>query len=259
MSKENKTSRINRNLIIGIGLNTGFTIFEFIVGILSGSLALVSDAGHNLTDSLGLIISLSANKIAARQANQDKTYGYGRASIVAALLNAGILIVLALFIFFEAYQRIMHPQPVAGGVVAVVAFLGILANGVNAALFVKDLDDLNIRSAFVGMFFDTLASVGALIAGLVILFAHQTLADPLASILIGIMLLFSTWKIIEEALHILLEGTPKGINVDLVKELIKSNQLVQDVDDLHIWSISSHYAALSCHIVIDECVVMPSS
>lgn len=253
MSESNNQSNVDKNLKIGIALNTGFTIFEFITGFLSGSLALVSDAAHNLTDSFSLVIALSANKIAKREADIEKTYGYGRATILAALVNGVILILLALYIFYESYQRIMHPHEVEGGIVAVVAFLGALTNSYNAVLFLKNRDDLNIRSAFLGMAFDALASLGALVAGLIILFTKQTIADPLASILIGVLLIFSAWGVVKDALHVLLEGVPEGANMQAIKEAMLKVPLVKNVDDLHIWAISSQYAALSCHLVIEEC------
>ena len=168
MAKADSTpASINRKLQLGVVLNTGFTIFEFIIGFLSGSLALISDASHNLTDSLALVVAFFANKIAERPANLQKTYGYGRASILAALLNALILIALAAYIFYGAYQRFQEPEPVEGGLVMVVAFVGILINAGVAFLFSKDCEDLAIRSAFLSMAMDALASVGALLAGFI--------------------------------------------------------------------------------------------
>ncbi len=258
MSKEHSHSdqnhsNIDRNLRIGIILNSGFTIFEFIIGFISGSLALISDAAHNLTDSLSLLISFSANKLAQRQANLGKTYGYGRATILAALLNAVILLGLAVYIFYEAYQRIMHPTPVEGVLVVVVALLGAIINGTNAVLFFKDRNDLNAHSVYINMAFDTLASIGAAGAGLIIIFSGKTIADPLASILIGVLMIIGSWGVIQAALHILLEGVPKGVDIQAIKEMIMKFPLVKTVDDLHVWAISSQYAALSCHLVIEEC------
>lgn len=244
---------LDNKLKIGLVLNTGFTIFEFGVGMFAGSLALVSDAAHNLTDSLALLISFSANKIAKREANSEHSYGYGRATILAALINATILIVLAFYIFYEAFLRIQHPEPVKGGLVAIVAFVGMIINGSIALLFRGNKADLNIRSAYLNMLFDTLASLGALIAGIVIVFTHQTIIDPIISIFIGIMLLFSAKNVVRDALHILLEGVPEGVDAEKVKEVIKNTPKVKAVDDLHIWAISSQYAALSCHVVIEDC------
>ncbi len=244
---------LDNKLKLGLVLNTGFTIFEFAIGILSGSLALVSDAGHNLTDSLSLLIAFFANKIAKREANVEHSYGYGRATILAALLNGIILVLLAGYIFYEAVKRITQPEPVSGGLVMIVAFVGILINSSIALLFRKNQDDLNIRGAYINMFYDALASVGALLAGFLILVTHQTIFDSLISILIGILLVRSSWEVIRAAMHVLLEGVPEGVHGEKVKEAILNTPQIKHVDDLHIWAISSHYAALSCHVVIENC------
>lgn len=244
---------IDNKLKVGLFLNTGFTIFEFAVGIFSGSLALLSDAGHNLTDSLSLLIVFFAQKIAKKEANVDHSYGYGRATILAAFINGLILVLLALYIFYEAWGRIMQPEHVAGSLVAGVAFVGIVVNTSIALLFRKEQDSMHIKSAYINMFFDALASVGALLAGVLIILTKQTIFDSLISILIGILLLRSSWEVVRDAMHVLLEGVPSGINTKKVKEVILGNSLVKHVDDLHIWAISSQYAALSCHVVIEDC------
>ncbi|MBI2797797.1 cation transporter [Candidatus Saccharibacteria bacterium] len=238
--------------VIGFILNTGFTVLEFVVGIMAGSLALVSDASHNLTDSLSIAIAFGGERVSSRQANDSKSYGFGRVSIVTALINGVLLFAVAAYIFYEAYLRILNPEPVKGGLVAIVALAGILINGVVALLFYKDKDDLNVKSTFLNMAFDTLSSVGAMIAGLIILVTGNTLVDPIIGILIGCMLVFSAYGVVRDALHILLEGTPKDIDSSEIANFILSFPHVKGVDDLHIWSISSHYLAMSCHIVIEE-------
>ncbi len=244
---------LDSRLKIGLVLNTGFTIFEFIVGFFSGSLALISDAAHNLTDSMSLLVSFFATKIAKKEANTEKTYGYGRATVLAALINALILLVLAGYIFFESYKRFQEPHSVSGGLVALVAFIGMLINGSIAYLFFKSRGDLNIRSAFLNMAMDALASVGALIAGFIILITGKTFIDPLISILIGCMLLYSGWSVVKDALHVLLEGVPEGIDAQKLKQVICAMPGVIGVDDLHIWAISTTSAALSCHLIIKKC------
>lgn len=254
MSQDHSSNTgIDNKLKVGLFLNTGFTIFEFAVGIFSGSLALLSDAGHNLTDSLSLLIVFFAQKIAKREANVDHSYGYGRATILAAFVNGLILVLLALYIFYEAWGRIMQPEHVAGSLVAGVAFVGIVVNTSIALLFRKDQDSMHIKSAYINMFFDALASVGALLAGVLIILTKQTIFDSLISILIGILLLRSSWEVVRDAMHVLLEGVPSGINTKKVNGVILGNSLVKHVDDLHIWAISSQYAALSCHVVIEDC------
>lgn len=254
MSRDyNTPSSLDNKLKLGLALNTSFTIIEFIAGILSGSLALTSDAGHNLTDSLSILISFFGNKISKREANEDHSYGYGRASILTALLNGFILILLAGYIFYEAFRRITKPEPVEGGVVMLIAFIGILVNGSIALLFRKEKADLNIRGAYVNMFFDMLASVGALLAGLLIVITGQTIFDPIISILIGILLVRSSISVVRDAMHVLLEGVPEGIDAKKVKDAILALPKIKNVDDLHIWAISSRLSALSCHIVIEDC------
>lgn len=248
---EHKTSKSSK-FVIGFILNTCFTVFEFIVGILSGSLALISDASHNLTDSLSIVIAFSGERVSKRKANDNKSYGFGRVSIITALINGLLLFGVAAYIFYEAYLRILNPEPVKGGLVVIVALVGIIINGTVTLLFYKDKDDLNVRSTYLNMAFDTLSSLGALVAGLIILFTGNTLADPIIGILIGCMLIYSAYGVVQDALHILLEGTPKDIDTKEVKQLIESFEIVKDVDDLHVWSISSGYLALSCHIIVDE-------
>lgn len=253
MSKDHyQSSNLSKQLGLGFVLNTAFTIFEFAAGFLSGSLALISDASHNLSDSVSLVIAFIGNKASERKADDKRTYGYGRASIISALINATILLVLSGYILFEAYQRFMTPQPVKGGVVVVVAFLGILVNATIAAIFYQQSkNDLNIRGAFINMAFDALASVGALVAGVLLVITGKTYFDPLISSFIALMLLFSTYKILRDVLHVLLEGVPENINIEQVKAMIKSHSQVTAVDDLHIWAISSQYSALSCHICVE--------
>ena len=237
---------------LGLVLNSTFTVFEFIVGLATGSLALIADATHNLTDTLTLIISYIAQRIGKRSPSKTKSYGYGRATIVAALLNAGILVAVAGFIAFEAIKRLQEPHEVEGLVVAGVAFVGILINGYIAWRFSKRKHDLNARSAYTNMLYDTLSSVGALIAGIVMAVTGWSALDSIVGLGIAGMLLIATFKIIAEAIHVLLEGVPRDVNVEAIEKRLRSLKHVNDVDDMHVWGISSDYNALSCHIVIDE-------
>ncbi len=251
MNNENNGS-IAKRLKYGIAINTGFTIFEFVVGFMSGSLALISDAAHNLTDSLSLVISFFGNKISATKSDTEHSYGHGRAGILTGLLNALILLGLALFIFYEAYLRILKPSPVAGKAIVLVALAGIFVNGSIAYLFRNSTKDLNMKSAYLNMAFDTLASVGALIAGFLIMLTGKTVFDPIISIIIGGMLIVSAVSVVKDALHILLEGVPKGLDPVKVRLTIGSIPSVISVNDLHIWSLSSHEIALSCHVLLEE-------
>ncbi len=243
---------LDNKLKIGFLLNTSFTILEFFVGFLSGSLALISDAAHNLTDSLSLLVSFLATKVAKKNANENKTYGYGRATVLAALINSLILLSLAVYIFSEAYQRLRDPQPVEGGLVIIVALIGIAINSSIAYLFFKNRGDLNIKSAFLNMALDALASVGALLAGILILFTGNTFFDPLISVVIGCMLLYSGWSVIRSAVHLLFDGVPEGTDIPAIQKAILATPGVKGMDDLHIWALSTTSAALSCHLVVKE-------
>ncbi len=255
---EAQSKNIDRNLKIGLVLNSLFTVIEFIVGLFSGSLALISDSAHNLTDSLSLIISMGSRKMAKRHADTQKTYGYERATILAALLNALILLGVAIFIFYEAYRRLLEPPKVEGSLVIIAAFFGFVINGGIAWMFLSGKKDLNIKSTIVNFVTDALAQLGTIIAGFIILFTKQSFADPIISIIIGILLLYTAWEVTKDALHVLLEGVPKGIDVIKVKETILSVPKVIGVDDLHIWALSSHYAALSCHVIIKKMTIEES-
>lgn len=249
---------LDNRLKLGLFLNTGFTVFEFIIGFLSGSLALVSDAAHNLTDSLSIVVAFFANKIAGRQATIGKTYGYGRATILAALFNAFVLFTLAAYIFIEAYKRFLNPQPLEGGIIMIVAFIGIVVNGGIAFLFSKNKSDLNMRGTYLNMLYDTLASAGAVVAGGIILLTNWTIVDPLISVIIAVMQLKSGWSVAKGGLHVLLDGVPEGTDVTKIKKAILEMPGIVGLDDLHVWALSTTSAASSCHLVIKNCTLEES-
>ncbi len=252
MTHNHDSNNNDSGIKFGLVLNTGFTIVEFIFGILTGSLALIADAAHNLTDTFTLTVSFVANRIARREANDSKTFGYGRATILAALLNASVMLAVASFIVIEAIQRLGNPHPVEGGVVAAVAFVGILVNGSVAYVLSKHRKDLNMRSAFVDMAFDALSSLGAVIAGLIIWLTGITWIDSAVGLAIAALLVYNTLKILREAVQILLEGTPKGVDITELTRAINDTPKVLSVDDMHVWAIRSGYNALSCHVAINE-------
>jgi cobalt-zinc-cadmium efflux system protein len=237
---------------IGLFLNTAFTAFELTVGVLTGSLALIADGIHNLTDSLTLAIAYIAERIGRRAPDARRSYGYGRAKIIASLINAGTLVAVAVFIGYEAISRLQEPHDVPGAVVAAVASVGIVINGYIAYLLSKHKRNLNARSAYTNMLYDTLSSVGALIAGLAILLLGWTWLDSVVGIAIAVMLLSATFSIIKDALHILLEGVPVDIDLRLVKHSLLKIDGVFDVDDIHAWTIDNDYYAFSCHLIVDE-------
>jgi cobalt-zinc-cadmium efflux system protein len=259
MSDHHKhSSDAGAGLRLGFFINTAFVVVEFVAGLFSNSLALISDSVHNLTDSFSILLSFFANRISKREATSNQTFGYGRAAILAATINAALLLVTSGFIFRESYDRLMHPQPVSGGVVAIIAIIGILSNGAVAFAVSRNRHELNSRAVFVSNMMDTLSSLGALVAGLIIIVTKQTWADPLISFFIGVMLLYAAWEIMREASNVLLEGVPKGIDAIKVKQAILESKHIRDLDDLHIWTMGAGEAALSCHIVIDDCSVSES-
>ena len=246
-----KHKSLEKKLKLAIVINIAFTIIEYVIGFGSGSLALISDASQNLTDATSLLISFFAHKISKKSADKKCTYGYGRATILAALINGIILLAIAIYIFSNIYDRILHPQVVEGKIVMLIGFIGICVNASVAMLFIKHKDDININSAFTNMIFDAIASLGALIAGIVIYTTNSTFIDPLISIVIGLMLLRSSWSILKSAIDILLEGVPKNIDIDKVRASIKTTNGIDGVEDLHVWAISSYASALSCQIIVD--------
>lgn len=252
MSKEHSHSSTSNAFKSGLILNTGFTIFELVIGTATGSLALIADGTHNLTDSLTLAIAFIAERIGKRQADEKRSYGYGRAKIIASLLNAGILVAIAGFIGYEAINRLNDPKEVPGLTVALVALVGIAINGGIAYLLSKQKHNLNVRGAYTNMLYDTLSSVGALIAGFAIALFGWTWLDSVVGIGIALMLLYAILSIVKEAIHILLEGVPAGIDLNEVKLSLGKLQYVLGVDDVHAWTIDNDYYAFSCHLVVDE-------
>ncbi|MBM3210113.1 cation transporter [Candidatus Saccharibacteria bacterium] len=252
MSHTHELSTNNKSLIFGIILNGAYTIVGFVFGLLTGSLALIADAIHNLTDNVTLGISLAANRIAERKANSRKTFGYGRATILAAAVNASFLIGIALFIVNESVQRLQNPVEVDGGIIAAVAFGGIVVNATVAYMLSKNRQDLNMRSAFTDQLFDALSSLGAMLAGLIIMFTGIQFIDTVVALIVVVLLLYNTIKILKEAANILLEGVPDDVDINRIQAAITSIDKVNEVDDMHIWAIRSGYNTLSCHVVIDE-------
>lgn len=246
------TKDASRSIKFSFVLNSLFTIAEFTFGIITGSLALVADAIHNLTDTFTLTISYFANRLADRDANDSKTYGYGRATILAAFLNCSILLASIIFIVIEAIQRLQNPLTIEGGTVAAVASVGIVVNGTIAYILSKYRQDLNMRSAFLDMAFDVISSIATALAGLLIILTGIRGIDSIVALAIAGLLLYNVYKILKEVVHILLEGTPSDVDIAAITHAIRVTDKVIAVDDMHVWAINSGYNALSCHIVIDE-------
>ena len=230
-----------------------FVIVEFIAGIQAHSLALLSDAGHNFTDALALLLAWFGFYLQAKPANETKTFGYQRAGVLTAFVNALTLVALSAWIFYESYQRLLRPQPVRETVMMVVAGAGLVLNGgIMWGLRIARRHDINIRSAFVHMLGDLLGSVGIVIGAALIRYTGWQQIDPVLSILIGALIVWTTWDIIQESLNILLEGLPRGLDLQSVSSAMCEVEGVLDVHDLHIWNLGSNTRALSCHVLIQD-------
>ena len=233
-------------------LTLGYIALTVVAGIRAHSLALLSEAGHNVSDFLALALSLGALYLQSRPPNPNKTFGYQRAGVLAAFVNAATLVIIACLIFYEAWQRLVKPAPVGAPLMMAVAAVGVLMNGGIAFLLHRAGGDVNIRSALVHMLGDTLSTAAVIIGGWAILVTGKTWIDPALSFGIGALILWSSFGIIRETLNILLEGTPRGVNMELVSAELMKVEGVRDVHDLHIWSLGSESHALSCHIAIED-------
>jgi cobalt-zinc-cadmium efflux system protein len=243
---------INR-LSISLLLTLGFVLFEAAAGIYSNSLALLTDAAHNLTDVITLALSWFAIRITTRPSNERKTYGYHRVGILVALINSTTLVLISLWIFYEAWQRFINPPEVQSGVLIVVGLLAVVVNLVTAMLVHKGSEfDLNLRSAFVHLMGDVLSTIGAVIAGAIIYFTGANWLDPLVSVLIGFLILYNAWGILRDAVDILLEAKPRDINSDdLVRDVMQVKGVL-GIHDLHIWSLTQNLRTMSAHILTND-------
>lgn len=234
-------------------LIAGYMVVEGIGGFLTNSLALLSDAGHMLSDAAALGLSLFAMKLGEKKATNLKTYGFKRFEIIAAALNGLTLIIISLYIFVEAYHRMANPPEVQSLGMLTISVIGLLVNILAAWMLMRGdkEENLNVRSAFLHVLGDMLGSVGAIVAALLIYFFGWGLADPIASIFVAILIIISGWRITKESFHILMEGMPEQIKLAEVKEEIMKIPLVRDVHDIHVWSITSGVFMLSGHISVE--------
>ncbi|HVI07971.1 MAG TPA: cation diffusion facilitator family transporter [Candidatus Binatia bacterium] len=241
-----------RVLQISLWVTLAYIVLLLLAGVRAHSLALLSEAGHNLSDFLALLLSLVAVYLQSRPASATKTYGYHRAGVLAALVNAVSLVAVAFFIFYEAFRRLQHPEHVQAAVMMWVAAAGVVMNGVIALLLYRSGGDVNIRSALLHEVGDTLSTAAVIAGGWAILATGQYWIDSALSFGIGALILWSGFGVVRETLNILLEGTPRGVALDDVAEAIRAIAGVNDVHDLHCWSIGSETRALSCHIAIAD-------
>ena len=242
-------------LLVSFIIITAFMLVEAVGGYLTNSLALLSDAGHMLSDSVSLGIALLAFILGEKTPSQSKTYGYKRFEILAAFLNGVTLILIAFYIFYEAIERFANPPAVATSGMLAISIIGLLVNIFVAWLMVRGgdtEDNLNMRGAFLHVLSDMLGSVGAIAAALLMMFFGWGWADPLASVIVAVLVLRSGYYVTKSSLHVLMEGTPENVDVESVIQTIKARKEIQGIHDLHIWSITSGYNALSCHAVVDS-------
>ena len=236
---------------IGIALNMGFILFEVAFGLISHSVALLADAGHNLGDVLGLIAAWVAYALGRRPATERFTYGLGSATILAALVNAAALLLVTGGIVWEAMRRLADPSPVAGATVMVVAAVGVLVNGLSAWLFARGRKgDLNIRGAFLHLAADAAVSGAVVLAGLLILLTGWLWVDPAASLLLCAVIIFMTWELLVDSLKLSMQAVPGGIDPRAVRRALESLDGVSRIHDLHIWPMSTAETALTCHLVM---------
>ncbi len=246
-------ARSTRSLVAALALTGGYTVVEVVAGVLTGSLALLADAGHMLSDNFSIALAVFAIWLARKPATPARSFGYKRAEILAALANGVTLVAIAIWIFVEAYGRLAAPPDVVGGWMLSVAIAGLLVN-VAAALVLSRAREqsLNLEAAFRHVLADLFGSVGVIVAALVILATGWLYADPLVSVAIGILILVSSWTILRDSLRILLEATPAGIDAAEVGKRLASARSVVDVHDLHIWTITSGFPALSAHVLVER-------
>lgn len=244
---------INKIMIWSIVINLLYVAIEAGVGIYGDSMGLISDAGHNLGDVFSLLLTLVGFKLAHAAANHRFTYGYQKATILIALLNAVILLVAVGIIIVESIHKIRHPEPVDGELVSWTAGVGIIVNGVTAWMLMKDQKhDLNIRGAFLHMASDTLVSLGVVIAGIIISFTGFVLIDPIISLVIAAIILVSTWQMLRESLYLSIDGVPEEIDVDKLKKDIEALNHVKSLHHIHVWALSTTMNAMTAHVVIDN-------
>ena len=246
------TTAMKRVLRISLIATLGYVVLTFIAGLHAHSLALLSEAGHNASDALAIMLSFVAVWFQTRPATDRKTFGYQRAGVLAAFLNALTLIVISGWIAFTAIGRFSHPAAVEPRVMMGVAAAGVLMNGIVAAMLWRVSHDINIRSVFIHMLGDTLSTATVIVGGVAILFTGRTWIDPALSLGIAALILWSSAAIVRETLNILLEGTPRGISLIEIRRTLASIDGVEDVHDLHVWSLGSNTHALASHVTIAD-------
>ncbi len=241
-----------RNLGIAILATTIIMGVEVGGGLLYSSLALLSDAWHMLTDLLSLLLCFLAGRMALRPPTLDKTFGYHRVEVLSALANGVSLIIVSLYIFYGAFERILYPHKVEVGGMLIIALIGLVANLVSMTFLSRSIFNINVKSAFIHVVGDALSSVGVVVAGVIMFFTDWYIVDPIVSVVIGAVIVYSTSKMLREVIHILMEGTPSNMRLEDVVKTLRSVPGVVDVHDAHVWSITSYVHYLSAHVVVNR-------
>ena len=246
-----QTMSLNKAFIIGITINALYVVIELSAGFFYNSLSLISDAGHNLTDVASLALALLAYRLAKVRANDKFTYGYRKSTILVSLINSVVLFVAIGGILWESFSRFQNPVIVQGLPISIVAGIGIVINAISAFLFFKDKDrDLNVKGAYLHLMADAAVSLGVVVSGVLIFFFHFYWLDLVMSLVIVVVIFYSTWNLFKDSLSLTLDGVPKGIDLNAVVSEIKEVDGVIDVHHLHIWAISTSQNAMTAHVII---------
>lgn len=249
-----------KNLLFATVLNLLITVAEFIGGIVSGSLALLSDAVHNLGDTIAILMALVADKVGKRSANEKKTFGYKRIEIITALFNAVTLIVISIFLFKEAYERFLNPQPIKGLIMFVVATIGLLANLFSVLLLHKQSShNLNVKAAYLHLLGDTISSVAVIIGSVLIYFFKVYWVDPLITIIIGAYIIKEAFSITRESLNVLMMSTPDGVELNAVKLRLEQIHGIANIHHVHVWQLSDHRNHFECHADLEKDIPVSES
>src|SRR6185437_6744387 len=244
---------VGRRMAVSVVLMSAFVVGELIAGLFAHSLALLSDAGHNFADVLALLLSWYGLRAANWPSTPARTFGYHRVGILAALVNAAYLVIIAFFIMYQALIRLRFPQPVDGKIMIGVSAAAVAVNALIAFwLHGSSKNDLNVRSAYIHMLGDALSAAAVVVAGIVVAITKQSIADPIVSLIIGAMILWSSWGILKESVNVLLEGAPAGLDMTAVEKAIAGVPGVLDAHDLHVWTVGAGVLACSCHVVVAE-------
>ena len=250
---DHSVKNYNKAFALGVTLNVIFVVIEAFYGFVAGSLALVADAGHNLSDVLGLLIAWGASVLATKSPTKNRTYGFKRVTILASLSSAILLLVALGGIAVEAIERLSNPQPVEGMVIIIVAAIGVVINTVTALLFISgQKHDLNIKGAFLHMAADAGVSLGVVVAGIVILQTGWLLIDPVLSLIIVIIILFGSWGLLRDSINLSIDAVPQNVNVSEIYKYFSNLNCVTKIHDLHVWALSTTETALTVHLITNQ-------